>query len=151
MPFEIRPIEHKYYKLEQAIQKAAEQNVRRDYRLGIISSDTFSDLSEADRKKYIDEATRVLTEFGVNYVPTAPETERIHVAREVFLEYDEALRKIAWTQVKYWREHADMKVPDFNDMSEEQQEKYLEIARQTLIRHRHFFIENFSTEVIYSK
>ncbi|BAQ02664.1 hypothetical protein AVU38_gp136 [Ralstonia phage RSL2] len=151
MPFEIRPIEHKFYPLEQATQKAAEQNAYRDYRLGIISSDTFTDLSEVDQKKYLDEAARVLLEYGVNYIPTAPVVERIHVAKEVFLNYDEALRKIAWTQVKYWREHAGLKVPDFNDMSEEEKEKYLETARMTLVRNGKFFIEGFSTEIIYAK
>ncbi|BCM95183.1 hypothetical protein [Burkholderia phage FLC6] len=81
MPGQILTIEEKEYPLEEAIQKAAEQNVRRDYTLHVISEESFDQLSDEGKKKYIDEATRVLLEFGVNYVPIHPETERIRVQK----------------------------------------------------------------------
>lgn len=81
MPCEILAIEDKEYPLEEAIQKAAEQNVRRDYNLHVISEESFEQLSDEGKKKYIDEATRVLLEFGVNYVPIHPDTERIRVKK----------------------------------------------------------------------
>lgn len=81
MPSQILTIEEKEYPLEEAIQKAAEQNVRRDYTLHLISEESFDQLSDERKKKYIDEAARVLLEFGVNYVPIHPETERIRVQK----------------------------------------------------------------------
>ncbi|BDD79429.1 hypothetical protein [Burkholderia phage FLC8] len=153
MPFEIRPIEDKYYPLEEAIQKAAEQNVRRDYRLGIISSDILTDLTEVDRKKYTDEAARLMTEFGVNYVPNSPETERIRVAKIVYLPYDEAVQKVAEVQVEIMVEAGYKRtISEFGYMPTAEIEKFLASARKALeIGGNKFYAQNYSKEIIYVK
>jgi hypothetical protein len=153
MPMEIRPIEHKWYPLEEAIQKAAEQNARRDYRLGLISSDDFCDLTAVKRKEYTSEAARMLTEFGVNYVPNAPEIERIHVAPEVFLPEDEAVEKVAYYQVKIAVQAGLMETPSsFGNLPTATIEKFLVTARQALKNgNGRFFAQGYSHEVIIVK
>lgn len=152
MPFEIRPIEDKYYPLEEAIQKAAEQNVRRDNRLGIIGTDQITDLSEVDREKYISEASRVMVEFGVNYVPNSPEHERIRVAQELHLPMDEAVRKVAETLCTYWFDQGTLPSADFASYNEQAQSAQLSKA-QTLLAAGHWkhYLQNYSKAIIYVK
>lgn len=132
MPGEILPIKNKYYELGEAVQRAAEQNVRRDYRLGLITVDKLEDLPAEEGRKYKIEARRVITEFGANYVPNYPETERIHARKLVFLPIEEAVEKVAQQLVSRDQQLGVLSVGDINDLPYERQVFYTTTALNTL-------------------
>lgn len=79
---QIMLIEEVFYPMGEAIQMAAEQNVRRDFNLHLISVEKFDDLEMADQMHYRAMAYDVLCKLGKNYVPNYPDHERICVAPE---------------------------------------------------------------------
>ena len=71
----ITEIKKVYFELEEAVQKAAEQNWNRDDRIGLTEGITF----EADSTIYLDEARHLLETTGENYLPEHPDFEHICV------------------------------------------------------------------------
>lgn len=137
MPGEILPIKNKYYNLDEAVRRAAEQNVRRDYRLGIISTDKLEELPPEEKRKYQMEANRVITEFGANFVPNYPETERIHAVKLVYLPIEEATEKVAQQMVRHAQHQGILAVGDLDDLSPAEQVKSITAARNALLKHGH--------------
>jgi hypothetical protein len=146
MGFEIKPIKDVYYPLEEAIQKASEQNVRRDHRLHLISTDKLSELSEEDQKKYVDEAARLLAEFGVNYVPNWPDDERIRVTKVVYLPMEEAVAKGVEQYVEYCYHKGIYATPDLTLLPEAEKASCERIVIATLREHGQYFIRGFNTK-----
>lgn len=77
MPTQIKKITKVYFPMEEAVKKAADQNMARDQRLGLLSNPA----NEGDVEIYTAEAEEVLKKDGENYLPEAPDHEHICVQR----------------------------------------------------------------------
>lgn len=75
MAEQVIKIEKVYYPKHEAIAKAAEQNLNRDRRKGLIDDDPNEDVI----RKYIEEANVILMNKGCNSIPEYPDYEHIHV------------------------------------------------------------------------
>jgi hypothetical protein len=75
MASQIQQIKKVHYPLAEAIEKAMQQNLNRDKRLGLVSEP----FSNKELDIYREEATTVLKNDGENYLPEYPDTEHICV------------------------------------------------------------------------
>jgi len=139
MPGEILPIKNKYYELGEAVRRATEQNIRRDYRLSLIATDNLEDLPEEQARKYRMEANKVITEFGANFVPNYPETEHIHAVKLVYLPIGEATEMAAKQMVRHDQHLGILAIGDINDLRPDEQIKYITNARAILKQHGHMW------------
>ena len=136
MPGQIMLIEEKFYPMDEAIQKAAEQNVRRDYNLHLIGIENFENLTQQDKDLYRAAAYDVLCKIGKNYVPNYPDFERICVEPEkVFYPLDEAVKAYADQLVQIEHDMGITIAHTLEDLSPDHHGHYLAAARQYLEEH----------------
>lgn len=81
MPTQVLPIVKKEYDFEEAVIKAAEQNIRRDHRIGECQADSLEKADSEMREVYLSEARCVLEQSGENYLPEHPDNEHICVKK----------------------------------------------------------------------
>jgi hypothetical protein len=79
----ILKIERKYYPLEEAVKRAAEQNVARDYRNNLIEVSSLKELPVVLRSIYVNRARSLLKLDGQNSMPEYPDKEHICVNQEI--------------------------------------------------------------------
>ncbi len=81
MATQILAIKKVFFPIEEAVLKAAEQNVSRDFRMGMpsVTSGIFSEQTEDTQRDYLHYARRVIEKTGENYLPEYPDTEHICV------------------------------------------------------------------------
>ena len=79
MAGQVLAIKEVSYPILEAVQKAAEQNVARDFRMGMpsVKSGVFSEQSDQVQLDYKYYAAMVILKTGKNYVPEYPDTEHI--------------------------------------------------------------------------
>lgn len=78
MATQIQQIKKVHYPLAEAIEKAMQQNLNRDKRLGLIGEP----YSNEEIEIYREEATTLLKDSGENYLPEYPDTEHICVEKK---------------------------------------------------------------------
>uniref|UniRef100_A0AAU7PFC9 Uncharacterized protein n=1 Tax=Burkholderia phage vB_BgluM-SURPRISE13 TaxID=3159457 RepID=A0AAU7PFC9_9VIRU len=133
MPGQIMLIEEVFYPLDEAIQKAAEQNVRRDFNLHLIGIKDFENLTQQDKDMYRAAAYDLLCKIGKNYVPNYPDFERICVEPEkVFYPLDEAVKAYADQLVQFDHDKGTIVGHTVDDLSESDRQIYLDVARRIL-------------------
>jgi hypothetical protein len=78
-PANIVKIKKVYLPIEYAVKRAAEQNLLRDHRIGLINATSLKELPISDRLIYINQARSLLKTTGENHIPVHPEYEHICV------------------------------------------------------------------------
>lgn len=73
----VLPIKRVFHPLPRAIKLAAEQNLLRDHRAGLINASSLKELDIPQRLIYIQEAKRLLRSTGENHLPCHPDTQHI--------------------------------------------------------------------------
>lgn len=78
----ILKIEQKFYPLEEAVKRAAAQNVSRDFRNNLIEVSSLQELPIVLRSIYVNRARALLKQDGQNSLPEYPDKEHICVIQE---------------------------------------------------------------------
>lgn len=73
MVTQVKAITRVEYELDEAVKKAAEQNLKRDQRMGLEDDPA----NQATVDIYLEEARVLLESTGENYIPEYPDTEHI--------------------------------------------------------------------------
>jgi hypothetical protein len=79
---QIARIEEKRYSFEEAVKRAAEQNVARNFRQGLSRYSSLSEMAINDRVVQYHLARTILLREGQNTLPEYPDTEHVCVKKE---------------------------------------------------------------------
>lgn len=82
MAEQIARIEEKHYSFEEAVKRAADQNVARNFRNGLSCFSSLSEMSVKDRVVQYHLARTTLLKQGQNTLPEYPDTEHVCVKKE---------------------------------------------------------------------